>query len=142
MSDCAARWQLRRNFRHKALLGRHYLDPWMYPLPPKNTVLLGYIFPLKLFPSTEIRYPWKTPRILRYWTSGFPWFSWYFCFLLYYTTVLLWLCNDYFSTQAKVFLIRGVKIQYSGQNHRFNQWVVEKLHTDCYYKNFWQRVFL
>ena len=69
----AGRWQLRRNIRHKVLLGCHCSDPWMYPLSPKNTVLLEYTFPFKFFPSTEIWNPWKTPRILRYWTSDSPW---------------------------------------------------------------------
>ena len=39
-----------------------------------------------------------------------------------------------------MFLIRGVEIQYSGQNHKYNQWVVEKVHKDWHYNNLYDMI--
>ena len=62
-------------------------------------------------------------------------------FVFYFTTPLY--CCDYVRAislhRLNVFLIRGHQVQYSGQNRKYKQWVFEKVHADCYYKNLWYR---
>ena len=58
---------------------------------------------------------------------------------VFYCTTPLYCCDCVRGIalhRLHVCLIRGVKIQYSSQTHKYNPWVVEKVHRDSYIRIF------